>query len=122
MTKPTGKPRGRPKTKAYATLMARIPQELVDQVARYAGLHHQPISVVIREGLLLLLESDPYGYLVSDMKEVPPETEIVYDRKEVEENMSDMKAVEQKIVSDKNGVAPEITPLNYFELHSTMPT
>lgn len=96
MTKPTGKPRGRPRTKEYATLMARIPQELVDQVTRYAGLHRQSISVVIREGLLLLLENDPYSHFMSDSKEVPPETEIVSDMKEesrepIAEIMSDIK-------------------------------
>ncbi len=158
MTKPTGNPRGRPKTKEYATLMARIPQELVERVTRYAGLHRQSISVVIREGLLLLLESDPYGHFMSDMKEERAETyiaydtkaasaepaaeivsdiktgvpqqsattqaigvsekvsdtkeqkpKIVYDRKEAEDNMSDRKAAVQKIVSDKNGEAPDTT-------------
>jgi hypothetical protein len=120
MTKPTGKPRGRPKTKEYATLMARIPQELADQVKQYAGLHRQSISVVIREGLLLLLESDSYGKFMSDRKEARAEThivsdrkekepEIVYDTKEGDENMSDTKAAVQKIVSDKNEAAPETT-------------
>ncbi len=122
MTKPTGNPRGRPKTKEYATLMARIPQDVVDRVKQYAALHRQPISVVIREGLLLLLESDPYGDLMSDRKEVQPETNIVYDTKEASigsaveimsdtntVKVSDMKAAVQNIVSDKNGEAPDTT-------------
>lgn len=124
MTKPTGRPRGRPKTKEYVTLMARIPQELVDQVKQYALLHRQPISVVIREGLLLLLESDPYGHFMSYMKEGgvqtnivyntkeasrEPAAEIMYDTKEEDENVSDMKAEVQKIVSDRNGASPNTT-------------
>jgi len=37
MTKPTGRPRGRPKTKEYVTLMARFPQDLADQVGAPAA-------------------------------------------------------------------------------------
>ena len=59
MTKPPGRPRGRPKTKEYSTLMARMPQELVDRVKRYAAAHCQPISVVIRDALILLMEEYP---------------------------------------------------------------
>ncbi len=109
MTKPTGRPRGRPKTKEYATLMARISQDLVDQVKRYAGLHRQPISVVIREGLLLLLETDPYGHFMSDMKGERADAYIMSDIKEGEENVSDTKAPVHEIVSDKNGATHETT-------------
>ena len=59
MTKPTGRPRGRPKTKEYVTLMARVDIALADQVKRYASLHRQPISVVIRDALTLLMEEYP---------------------------------------------------------------
>jgi len=59
MTKPTGRPRGRPKTKAYVTLMARVDSTLADQVKRYASVHRQPISVVIRDALALLMEEYP---------------------------------------------------------------
>jgi hypothetical protein len=61
MTKPTGRPRGRPKTKAYVTLMARVPQEMADRVQRYAAAHRQPLSVVIRDALVLLMEEYPSG-------------------------------------------------------------
>jgi hypothetical protein len=61
MTKPTGRPRGRPKTKAYVTLMARVPQEMADRVKRYAAAHRQPLSVVIRDALVLLMEEYPSG-------------------------------------------------------------
>jgi hypothetical protein len=61
MTKPTGRPRGRPKTKEYITLMARVDISLADQVKRYASLHRQPISVVIRDGLTLLMEEYPFA-------------------------------------------------------------
>jgi hypothetical protein len=59
MTKPTGRPRGRPKTREYVTLMARVDVALADQVKRYASLHRQPLSVVIRDALSLLMEEYP---------------------------------------------------------------
>jgi hypothetical protein len=59
MTKPTGRPRGRPKTKEYVTLMARVDIALANQVKRYASLHRQPVSVVIRDALILLMEEYP---------------------------------------------------------------
>ena len=59
MTKPTGRPRGRPKTKEYVTLMARVDITLADEVKRYASLHRQPISVVIRDALTLLMDEYP---------------------------------------------------------------
>ena len=59
MTKPSGRPRGRPKTKEYSTLMARVPPELADRVKRYAAAHRQPIAVVMRDALLLLMDEYP---------------------------------------------------------------
>lgn len=59
MTKPTGRPRGRPKKKEYVTLMARVDIALANQVKRYAALHRQPMSVVIRDALTLLMEEYP---------------------------------------------------------------
>src|SRR5437016_4138658 len=67
MTRPTGRPRGRPKTKEYVTLMARVDATLADQVKRYAGLHRQTISDVLRDGLQALLsEQDPWHPKISD--------------------------------------------------------
>src|SRR4029453_7189890 len=51
----------RPKTKEYVTLMARVDTALADQVKRYAGLHRQPLSVVIRDALSLLMEEYPFA-------------------------------------------------------------
>jgi hypothetical protein len=59
MTKPTGRPRGRPKTKESVTLMARVDVTLADRVKRYAAAHRQPISVVMRDALLLLMDEYP---------------------------------------------------------------
>ena len=59
MTQPTGRSRGRPKTKEYVTLMARVDIALASQVKRYASLHRQPVSVVIRDALTLLMEEYP---------------------------------------------------------------
>jgi hypothetical protein len=61
MTKPTGRPRGRPKTKEYVTLMARVDVALADRVKRYASLHRQPLSVVLRDALTLLMDEYPSG-------------------------------------------------------------
>ena len=69
MTKPTGRPRGRPKTKEYVTLMARVPQDLADQAKRYAGQHRQTMSDVLRDGLQLLLEEERYRPFMSDRNE-----------------------------------------------------
>jgi hypothetical protein len=91
MTKPTGRPRGRPKTKEYVTLMARVPQELANRVQRYAGLHQQSISVVLRDALEVLLEEDRYQPFLSDRN-----TESAHI-------MSDMKETQADIVPDRNG-------------------
>jgi hypothetical protein len=61
MTKPTGRPRGRPKPTASVTLMARVDVALADRVKRYAAAHRQPIAVVIRDALILLMEEYPAG-------------------------------------------------------------
>ena len=79
MTKPTGNPRGRPKTKEYVTLMARVPLELVDQARRYAARKRQPISEVLRDGLVLLLEQEDTA------------PHYVYDRNPLPVKMSDTK-------------------------------
>lgn len=47
----TGRPAGRPKTKEYATILARVPQNLADQVKDYAEINDTSISALIREGL-----------------------------------------------------------------------
>jgi len=88
MTTPTGRPRGRPKTKEYVTFMARVPQDLADRVHRYAGLHQQPISVVLRDGLELLLEEDRYRPFMSDVNAAP-------------ENASDIQAASAPVVPDE---------------------
>jgi hypothetical protein len=115
MTKPTGRPRGRPKTKEYVTLMARFPQDLADRVERYAGRKRQTVSDVLRDGVLVLLqEDDPYRPFVSDRntasdilsdatgeeeEEAPPDAQPVI--------VSDMKETFPDNVSDVNG---EIAP------------
>jgi len=79
MTKPTGRPKGRPKVKEYVTLMARVPLELVEQARRYAARKRQPISEVLRDGLLLLLEQEDTA------------PHYVYDRNTPSANVSDTK-------------------------------
>jgi hypothetical protein len=41
--------------------MARVDITLADEVKRYASLHRQPISVVIRDALTLLMEEYPFA-------------------------------------------------------------
>ena len=99
MTKPTGRPRGRPKTKEYVTLMARFPQDLADRVERYAGRKRQTVSEVLRDGVLVLLQDDdPYLPFVSDRNTV---SDMLSDatREEEEEAPPDAQSV---IVSDMN--------------------
>jgi hypothetical protein len=43
------------------TLRARVDVALADQVKRYAAAHRQPLSVVIRDALILLMEEYPAG-------------------------------------------------------------
>src|SRR5712692_12972 len=79
----TGRPPGRPKTKEYVTLMARVPQDAAAQAKRYASRHRQAMSDVLRDGLLMLLqEGDPYRPYVSDMNAAQ---EIVSDVKSLAE-------------------------------------
>ena len=61
MTKPPGRPRGRPKTQEYVTLRACVDAALADRIKRYAAAHRQPIAVVIRDALTLLMEEYPSG-------------------------------------------------------------
>jgi hypothetical protein len=117
MTKPTGRPRGRPKTKAYVTLMARVDVTLADAVKRYASLHRQPISVVIRDALILLMEEYPCAgdrsvphrlaahEFLSDRYESPLDMLIgETDSAEVEDLLSDMNMeVVEAMLSDTNG-------------------
>ena len=117
MTKPTGRPRGRPKTKEYVTLMARVDVTLADEVKRYASLHRQPISVVIRDALMLLMEEYPFAgdrsvphrlaahEFLSDRYESPLDMLIgETDSAEVEDLLSDMNTdVVEAMLSDTNG-------------------
>jgi hypothetical protein len=103
MTKPTGRPRGRPKTKEYVTLMARVSQDLADRVKVYRSHKRQTMSDVLRDGLELLLEQEHeqaplYVYdrkggkssMMSDTKEEG--ADIMSDRKDaMTVNMSDTK-------------------------------
>jgi hypothetical protein len=117
MTKPTGRPRGRPKTKEYVTLMARVDITLADEVKRYASLHRQPISVVIRDALTLLMEEYPCAAdrsaphrlaaheFLSDRYESPLDMLLgESDGAELEELLSDTnREVVEAMLSDTNG-------------------
>ena len=61
--KRTGNLVGRPKTKEYVTMLARVPAELADLAKRYAAQHGGvPLSVLLREGLEWRIgDGDPRG-------------------------------------------------------------
>jgi hypothetical protein len=122
MTKPTGRPLGRPKTNWYVTLMARVPEELADRVKRYAGLHHQSISVVIRDGLEMLLEDERYRPFLSDRN---VDDDIVSDTnadlpeaaERQPEIVSDTKWDPAEIVSDRNAAQGDILSDTNEDVH-----
>ena len=117
MTKPTGRPRGRPKTKEYVTLMARVDLPLADHVKRYASLHRQPISVIIRDALTLLMDEYPFAgdrsvphrlaahEFLSDRYETPLDTLIgETDSAGLDDLLSDTnEAVVEAMLSDTSG-------------------
>jgi len=72
MTKPTGRPRGRPKTEWYSTLMARVPDELGERVKRYAAQKQPALVGAIRDALELLIEDDRYHPFMYDSKADTP--------------------------------------------------
>jgi hypothetical protein len=117
----TGRPPGRPKTSWYETLSARVPQELADQVRKYAARHRQSLSDVFRDGFTLLLQEDRYAPFMSDTNKTPeilsdvlrttPAPEIMSDtihQQRLREIVYDMNepAPEQEILSDMN-MTPE---------------
>ena len=60
--KPTGRPVGRPKTKEYVTLLARVPADLAELVKRYAGERGQSVAALIKDGLEWRIgDGDPRG-------------------------------------------------------------
>jgi predicted DNA-binding protein len=69
--------------------MARVPEELVERIKRYAAQKRQPISVIIRDALEILLEEDRYQPFMSD-------------RKAGDENLSDIKVDRLHMMSDMN--------------------
>src|SRR5215471_7161714 len=60
--KPTGRPVGRPKTKEYVTLLARVPADLAELVKQYAEQHGRSVAELIRDGLEWRIgDGDPRG-------------------------------------------------------------
>jgi hypothetical protein len=58
---PTGRPRGRPKTRQYESLVVRVPSDLAEQARRYAARHRQSLSALLRDGLGWRIEQDTPG-------------------------------------------------------------
>jgi hypothetical protein len=102
--------------------MARVDITLADEVKRYASLHRQPISVVIRDALTLLMDEYPFAAdrsaphrlaaheFLSDRYESPLDTLLgETDSAEVESLLSDTnEGVVETILSDTNDVRADI--------------
>jgi len=107
-------------------------QSLTDQVQRYARLHRQTISDLIRDGLeWRITDGDPYADLASDRYTSVPE-EFLSDRNEspldtllaetdrpaLDALLSDTKHnVLDEIMSDMNGIKLSSNALLINELH-----
>ena len=60
--KRTGNPVGRPKTKEYVTMLARVPADLAALVKQYADQHRLSVATVLREGAAWRIgDGDPRG-------------------------------------------------------------
>jgi Recombinase len=60
--KKTGRPVGRPKTKEYVTLLARVPADLAELVKQYAEQHRLSVAAILREGAEWRIgDGDPRG-------------------------------------------------------------
>ncbi len=117
MTRPTGRPRGRPKTKEYVSVTTRMDIALAEQLKGYATRKRQSLSDVVRDGLQLLFsEQDPWHPTLSDSNGDEPRA-FLSDRNESplntlagevgsaerEELLSDMKEeVVEALLSDTN--------------------
>jgi hypothetical protein len=93
---------GRPKTKEYETLTARIPKELVDRVRAYAGQRQRSIGELIRNGL---------AWRITD-------GDMLYDRNRHMSDMSDMPEKEGLIAAVKEQVKAEVKAEILAELNA----
>ncbi len=98
MTRPTGRPRGRPKTKEYVTLMARVDATLADQVKRYAALHRQPPDSASFDELLSDRNQAAIAIIDADARS---DREYLSDTNKDEDILSDTKE-DKTILSDTN--------------------
>ena len=132
--------------KAYTSLIARIPQDLADQVKRYAREHRCSVSELIRDGLEMRLDTDLPWHAPGDShgaeSEVLPEvihgldalTPILHAlvRETVRATMSEVlqevlhretsrqaviPEVLQEVVPDGFEVLPEVLPSDAQVLH-----
>ena len=65
MTKRTGRPRGRPRTKTSSMLTVRVKRDLLLPLHAYRDMHRESLSAILREALRWWLhEGNPYAQLV----------------------------------------------------------
>jgi len=84
--------------------MARVDAVLAGQVKRYAALHRQPLSVVIRDALTLLMEEYPAG---ADLPGPHPLTEHEFPSDRYESTLDTLvaetdSATLEELLSDSN--------------------
>ena len=66
--------------KAYETLTARIPQDLVEAARRYASLHHCTVSDLLRDSLQRYLNAESAGPIgTSEAKVLQGQTEVIQE-------------------------------------------
>ena len=121
---PTGRAPGRPKTKDYVTLVARVPAELVALVKQYARTHDQPVAELIRDGLVWRIgDGDPRGagvYLdgragdeapsLADLADVPL---LLHDvRALLARQEAQIAALAQALAHQRKRVRPDVSYMN----------
>jgi hypothetical protein len=121
--------------KAYTSLIARIPQDLADQVKRYAREHRCTVSELIRDGLEMRLDTDLPWHAPGDSRstdgEVLPEVlhtmealkpmlrALVQDtvRTTMTEVLQEVSHRETNLHTGESEVLPEVLPYGDQVLH-----
>jgi hypothetical protein len=107
--------------KAYTSLIARIPQDLADQVKRYASEHRCTISELIRDGLEMRLETDLPWHAPGDRRDAAPE--VVPEVLHALEALTPMlrTLVQDTVRESLSEVLPEVLPSDGAVLHEALP-
>src|SRR5215471_19347112 len=113
--KPTGRPVGRPKTKEYVTLLARVPADLAELVKQYAEQHRQSVAELIREGVEWRIgDGDPRGMGLYLAPPTDASAKMYYTNTETTtesaELLRDIRAEQVRIREELQGVMQALAP------------